>query len=126
MKPYNMSEHLAASSGRWVEHFAREIAAAVDLPTSQRTRGSYEEKEGVRYRFESFPEDKLRKRSDTDTQQTTFETFPQALIKERHLIKKHWKEPNSALKAPFNPKYPTIEIIGNILFTFRTIFIFSP
>ena len=29
----------------------------------------------------------------------------------------------SALKAPFNPKYPTIEIIGNILFTFRTIFI---
>ena len=48
MKPYNMSEHLAASSGRWVKHFAREIAAAVDLPTSQRTRGSYEEKEGVR------------------------------------------------------------------------------
>ena len=46
MKPYNMSEHLAASSGRWVKHFAREIAAAVDLPTSQRTRGSYEEKEG--------------------------------------------------------------------------------
>ena len=45
-------------------------------------------RKGVRYRFESFPEDKLRKRSDTDTQQTTFETFPQALIKERHLIKK--------------------------------------
>lgn len=58
------------------------------MPTSQRTRGSHEEKEGVRYRFESFPEDKLRKRSDTDTQQTTFETFPQAIIKERHLIEK--------------------------------------
>ena len=42
---------------------------------------------------------------------------------QRHWIKKHWKEPNSALKAPFNPKYPTIVIIGNILFTFRTIFI---
>ena len=51
-------------------------------PTHERRR------KGVRYRFESFPEDKLRKRSDTDTQQTTFETFPQALIKERHLIKK--------------------------------------
>ena len=51
-------------------------------PTHERRR------KGVRYRFESFPEDKLRKGSDTDTQQTTFETFPQALIKERHLIKK--------------------------------------